>query len=193
MQELGITRNLSMAFHLQTDRLTEHTNQWVEQYLRLLAANQEEWSSWLPVATAVHNNRINATTKMSPHQLLTGINPPLSPDRINTASNPLVQEQVNMLQRHREMAAEAINKKSVTPMARWSEGQQVWLEAKNISLTYGSSKLAPRRHGPFKIVHVVSPVAYELELPKHWKIHLVFHASLLTPYIETTVHGSNFL
>ena len=98
-----------------------------------------------------------------------------------------------MLQRHHEMAAEAINKKSVTPVAKWSEGQQVWLEAKNISLTYGSSKLAPRHHGPFKIGRVVSPVAYELELPKHWKIHPVFHASLLTPYIETTVHGSNFL
>ena len=98
-----------------------------------------------------------------------------------------------MLQQHQEMAAEAINKKSVMPEAKWSKGQQVWLEAKNISLTYGSSKLAPRRHGPFKILHVVSPVAYELELPEHWKIHPVFHASLLTPYVETTVHGSNFL
>ena len=91
------------------------------------------------------------------------------------------------------MAAEAINKKSVMPKARWSEGQQVWLEAKNISLTYGSSKLAPRRHGPFKIIRVISPVAYELKLPEHWKIHPVFHASLLTPYIETTMHSSNFL
>ena len=98
-----------------------------------------------------------------------------------------------MLQRHREMVAEAINRKSVTPEAKWSEGQQVWLKAKNISLTYGSSKLAPRRHGPFKILCVVSPVAYELELPEHWKIYPVFHASLLTPYTETTVHGSNFL
>ena len=38
-QELGITRNLSTAFYPQTDGLTEHTNQWVEQYLQLLAAN----------------------------------------------------------------------------------------------------------------------------------------------------------
>ena len=91
------------------------------------------------------------------------------------------------------MAAEAINKKSVTPTAKWLEEQQVWLEAKNIALTYGSSKLAPRCHGPFKITHVISPVAYELKLPKHWKIHPIFHASLLTPYIETVVHGSNFL
>ena len=91
------------------------------------------------------------------------------------------------------MAAEAINKKSITPTARWSEGQRVWLEAKNITLTHGSSKLALRRHSPFKIIRVISPVAYELKLPKHWKIHPVFHASLLTPYVETIVHGSNFL
>ena len=89
-QELGITRNLSTAFHPQTDGLTERTNQWVEQYLQLLAANQEEWSSWLPVAMAAHNNRMNATTKKSPHQLLIGINPPLSPDCPNTTPNPLV-------------------------------------------------------------------------------------------------------
>ena len=98
-----------------------------------------------------------------------------------------------MLQRHQEMAAEAINKKSVMPTAKWLEGQQVWLKAKNIALTYGSSKLALRRHGLFKILCVISPVAYELELPKHWKIHPVFHVSLLTPYVETVVHGSNFL
>ena len=62
-----------------------------------------------------------------------------------------MQEQVDMLQQHREMAAEAINKKNITPEAKWSKGQQVWLEAKNIVLTYGSAKLSPRRHGLFRI------------------------------------------
>ena len=97
MQELGIARNLSTAFHPQTDGLMERTNQWVEQYLRLLAINQEEWSSWLPVATAMHNNRMNATTKTSPHRLLMGFNPPLSPERTNIKSNHLIREQVEML------------------------------------------------------------------------------------------------
>ena len=89
-QELGIMQNLSTVFHPQTDGLTERTNQWVKQYLWLLVINQEEWSLWLPVAMAIHNNQINATTKVSPHQLLLGFDPPLSPDWVSVTSNPLV-------------------------------------------------------------------------------------------------------
>ena len=36
--------------------------------------------------------------------------------------------------------------------------------------------------GPFAVFHSVGPVAYELELPKVWKIHNVFHTSLLRPF-----------
>ena len=39
----------------------------------------------------------------------------------------------------------------------------------------------------------ISHVAYRINLPDHWKIHNVFHASLLTPYWETKEHGPNFL
>jgi hypothetical protein len=44
------------VLHPQTDGLSEQTNQWVEQYLCLIAANQNEWSKWLPMVTVVHNN-----------------------------------------------------------------------------------------------------------------------------------------
>ena len=37
----------------------------------------------------------------------------------------------------------------------------------------GSSKLSPIREGPFRIVRRVGKLAYELELPKDWKIHPV--------------------
>jgi len=39
----------------------------------------------------------------------------------------------------------------------------------------------------------VSKVAYCLKLPPHWKIHDIFHASLLTSYKETDIHGPNFI
>jgi hypothetical protein len=39
---------------------------------------------------------------------------------------------------------------------------------------------------------VISNVVYQLALPTHWKIHNVFHTSLLTPYHETAIHGPNY-
>src|SRR5712672_3609880 len=80
----------------------------------------------------------------------------------------------------------------MTPDGKFKEGDQVWLEATNLKLPYHTPKLAPRRQGPFRISKVVSPVAYQLALPLSWGIHDVFHASLLLPYKETTVHGPNY-
>ncbi len=68
----------------------------------------------------------------------------------------------------------------------------MWLDAKNLSLPYGSVKLAPRRHRPFQIERVISPVAYQLCLPPQWTIHPIFHTLLLTPYIQTKEHGENY-
>jgi len=82
--------------------------------------------------------------------------------------------------------------KDAPTIPRWTIGQQVWLDGKNLPLSYGTIKLAPRRYGPFKITKVVSPVAYRLELPVQWNIHPVFHINLLTPYIEMDSHGPNF-
>jgi hypothetical protein len=75
---------------------------------------------------------------------------------------------------------------------KYKEGDQVWLEGKNLRINQPTAKLAPRRHGPFKIIQVMSAVNYCLELPTQWSIHPVFHIDLLTPYRETIMHGPNF-
>ena len=66
-KNLGIQQNLSTAYHPQTDGLSERKNQWVKQYLQLIAVNQNKWSEWLPLATVVHNNSSNTTTGMTPN------------------------------------------------------------------------------------------------------------------------------
>jgi hypothetical protein len=55
-----------------------------------------------------------------------------------------------------------------------------------------AAKLVPKRHGPFPVVRVLSPITYELRLPVQWKLHPVFHVDLLTPYRETEFHGANY-
>ena len=42
-----------------------------------------------------------------------------------------------------------------------------------------SQKMAPKWEGPFQIKEVLGPVTYQLKLPEPWKIHKVFHATLL--------------
>ena len=39
---------------------------------------------------------------------------------------------------------------------------------------------------------VLSSTSYQLQIPRSWKIHPVFHASLLTLYKENDIHGPNF-
>ena len=53
-------------------------------------------------------------------------------------------------------------------------------------------KMAPKREGPFEIEEVIGSVNYRLKLPSTWKIHNVFHAILLRPYIKNQVYGNNY-
>jgi Chromo (CHRromatin Organisation MOdifier) domain len=48
--------------------------------------------------------------------------------------------------------------------------------------------MKPKQEGPFIITEVLGPVTYQLQLPKSWRIHNVFYAALLRPYI----YGENF-
>ena len=89
---LGINQNLSMAFHPQMDGLSEWTNQWIKQYLCLITVNQNEWSKWLPMATAVHNNSRNSTTGFAPNELLIGWEPPLAVDQRSESKKATAEE-----------------------------------------------------------------------------------------------------
>ena len=55
-----------------------------------------------------------------------------------------------------------------------------------------SQKLKPRREGPFTITEVLGPVTCRLNLLATWRIHYVFHATLLRPYKVNEVYGANF-
>ena len=68
----------------------------------------------------------------------------------------------------------------------WAVGDQVLLGTWNLRMfaLHLPSKLKRRWVGPFTIAKVVSPVAFQLNLPLGWQIHPTIHASNLKAYIR---------
>jgi hypothetical protein len=77
-------------------------------------------------------------------------------------------------------------------MPKYQVGDQVWLKGHHLRTNQPTAKLAPKHHGPFTVVQVMSPVNYRLELPTQWSIHNVFHTDLQTPYRKTLTHSENY-
>ena len=64
---LGVTINLSSAFHPQSNGQTERTNQTLEQYLRCFVSYlQDDWVDYLPTAEFAYNNSKHSSTSQSP-------------------------------------------------------------------------------------------------------------------------------
>ena len=60
----------------------------------------------------------------------------------------------------------------------YAPGKKVWLNSKFIK-TKRNCQLEAKFFRPFRVLHPVRKEAYKLELPKKWRIHAVFHVSLL--------------
>jgi len=187
---LGIQTALSTAYHPQTDGQTERTNQELEQYLRLYTNfMQDDWSDWLSSAEFAYNNRVHSSTGHSPFFLEYGRHPhtPLIVDPSPTQV-PNTDDFIARLVQARAAAAHSLEE-NANYMKRYAdrkrkpiefqEGQLVYLQTKNLKTGRPSKKLDVKRTGPFKVLKRIGPVAYRLELPLSWKIHLVFHVSLL--------------
>jgi hypothetical protein len=77
---------------------------------------------------------------------------------------------------------------------RFAPGESVWLDLRNISTGHPSKKLDACHTGPFKVIEGIprdasTPSAYHLCLPLSWKVHPVFHVSLLQPaYKRADLH-----
>ena len=107
---LGITQNISTAYHPQTDGQSERTNQWIEQYLRFWVNHQQDnWNHYLPLAEFAHNSWPNETTKQTPFEALMGYTPRAEIFDVTT-SIPTVALWVDIWKKARRIADEMIIK-----------------------------------------------------------------------------------
>lgn len=73
---LGITQNISTAYHPHTNGQSEQTNQWIEQYFQFwVNYQQDNWNYYLPLAKFAHNSWPYETTKQTPFKALMGYTP----------------------------------------------------------------------------------------------------------------------
>src|ERR1700678_3235940 len=102
----------------------------------------------------------------------------------------LIRNREEALAAHK-LAQSRIAARRMNTFMPFVKGQKIWLDTPNLKKSY-HKEITPKREGPFKINEVLGPVTYRLKLPKTWKIHDVFHAILLKPYIENETHGGKF-
>ena len=149
----------------------------------------------------MHNIRDHEVHKTSPFKLLYGVTPTTIPTAVPQLSAPIAEERLKEIARLREearaaheLARQYMARRVTSKVPPMQVGEKAWLDIKNLNLnTMVPRKLLQRRIGPFLITKQLSAVNYQLKLPTTYRIHPVFHVSLLTPYRENDVHGPNFL
>jgi len=190
---LGIKPRMSTAFHPQTDGQTERLNQTIEAYLRsFVNHDQDNWVDLLPMAEFAYNNSVTTPTGVSPFFANFGFNPSSTdPAAVNTL-HPASKAYAHWMSTVHEETRKALSiaqermrkyadrKRQDAPP--YKVGDLVMLSGRNIKTRRPSRKFDHKNHGPFQVEKVISPLAVRLTLPRKWKIHDVFHVSLLEPY-----------
>ena len=197
---LNYNLSLSTAYHSQSNRETERVNQEIETYLWIFCRNNP--TSWTDLITHVeftHNHRPHSITSQSPFFLMMGYELHALPSIIQDSTIPAVKTRLKNLtaaQNEALAAHELVQQVMATHTQQkfipFKKGEKVWLEARNLKHSVTNPKFAPKRKGPFTITNVLSPITYQLHLLKTWKIHPVFHATLLSPYRKNDLRGPNF-
>ena len=75
------------------------------------------------------------------------------------------------------------------PAPSYQVEDQVWLSTKNLQTKRLCQKLNMRRAGSFKVKQVINPYAYELDLPRAYGVHPVFHVNLMDPVATDPLEG----
>jgi len=188
------------AFHPQTDGQTERLNQTIEAYLRaFISHEQDDWVRLLPMAEFAYNNSVTVGHGITPFYTNYGfhprsMNPPEENDEpINPASKAYGHWMTTIHDEARKglKAAHERMRRYTDPGRKpppaYQVGDLVMLSGRNIKTRRPSKKMDHKNHGPFQVEKIISPLVVRLTLPRKWKIHNVFHVSLLEPY-RTSEH-----
>jgi Chromo (CHRromatin Organisation MOdifier) domain len=181
---------MSTAYHPQSDGQTERFNRILEEALRsYVSPTQDDWDEHLDMIEFTLNNSVSSVTGQTPFAL-NGLSMPRTfIDLAIPLAAPKAQRTVEALRERIKRAKECMRvaqerSKAYADRSRreltFQVGDYVLLSTVNLRRGMeGCDKLLPRYEGPFRVEALVGTVAYKLELPADYKVHPVFHVSLL--------------
>ncbi|MBW0527648.1 hypothetical protein O181_067363 [Austropuccinia psidii MF-1] len=90
-------RDLSTAYHPETDGQTERINEILEQYFWMyFSYHQDDWNTWLPLTEFAYNNSDHSSTKQSPFFTVYGRDPQF--DSVNITQDTLSENLSTIIQ-----------------------------------------------------------------------------------------------
>ena len=162
----------------------------MEAYLRTFVNfEQNDWARLLSMAKFAYNNAKNASTGHMPFELNCGYHPRMlykeevnprsklkSADKLSAELRELMiicQENLH----HAQELQKRAHDKGVKPRS-YAPGEKAWLNSKYLK-TKRNRMLEAKFFEPFRVLHPIGKQVYKLELPRNWRLHDVFHISLL--------------
>ena len=169
-------------------------NAVVSQTLRCLIHGTNDMKKWeilLPTVELVINSLPNSSTGFSPFYLNYGYEP-ITPVQLikgdEIANTESVASFAKRIASNWRLARENLER-SVRLQAKYYDkrhrdvkfqvGDLVLLSTRNLRMKGTPAKLQKRFVGPFQVLETIGQQAYKLALPEEWKIHPIFHVSLL--------------
>ena len=135
--------------------------------------NPITWSEKISHAEFTHNHHPHSVTNQLPFFLMMGYEPYALPMVLPETQLPAVETCLQQLSAacNEALAAHKLARQIMASCTHqrftpFSKGDKVWLEAKTLKQHIINPKFAPKREGPFTITKVLSPVVYQLHLPK---------------------------
>nr|GEU42289.1 putative reverse transcriptase domain, ribonuclease H-like domain, aspartic peptidase domain protein [Tanacetum cinerariifolium] len=168
-EALGISLDMSTAYHPETDGQSERTSQTLSDMLRACIIDfGNAWVIHLPLVEFSHNNSYNASIKVAPFEALYG-----GKCRSPMCWAEVGQVQLTGLELVQEKIERIIQIKQRIQTARSRQKSYADLKRKPMVFQVGDKVM-------LKVLKKFGAVAYKLELPQELsRVHNTFHVSNL--------------
>lgn len=198
-EKSGVKLGLTTAYKPSSNGQDERTNQTVETAIRCLLVGkyEENWARLVSEVEYALNTAENASTSVTPFELLYGVKPRemLEPLTVSSKEDDNAVDFLNQRNQLRNEVYDCIKLAQAKMALRFDEKHRppdltgsVYLKlAKPGHPGYHvpqASSLSSKKVGPFRIVQKVSSLAYKLELPETMRIHdvvSIVHLEQATP------------